>query len=64
MANRMVINAEKNEVTAPLIHDGSNVIVISDGKAKVIELPEFGELVIKVTDDKIQLMEVRENYKF
>ncbi len=64
MDKKINIDHQRMEATVSLEGTESKVMIISEGQARFVELPEYGETIIKTQGDKVQLFEVKERHKF
>jgi len=59
---KIEIDNSKLQVTVPLIDDSPRIVLLTDGRAGVVELPSHCEVVIKVHDGTIKYVHITEKH--
>ncbi|GGL58060.1 XtrA/YqaO family protein [Sporolactobacillus putidus] len=64
MEEKMHIDYERKQVTAPITSDGVKVIIISDGDAQCYDVPDFGEITVKTQGGHAGVIKTVSTYKW
>lgn len=55
---------QRNTATVSLKRDSPLVAIVNEGDAQAFQLPEYGELKVRVLGGKISLITISENHKY
>jgi len=61
---KMIVDHRRDQVTVPLGDLEPKAVLISKGQAQCVELPDYGELVVKVHDGEIKQIYKTEKVMF
>ncbi len=62
--NKIKLDYQKNTASISLKQDRPFVVVTDQGNAKAFELPDYGELIVKVYDGRVTLVNVSKRHKY
>jgi len=61
---KLKLDHQRMTATVSLDNEQPLIVIVDQSKARVFELPDYGDLVVKVSDGKVQLIDVSEKHKF